>query len=414
MRRWAGGEPTLARCWGGTLIGRVAKEKPSSFVVVGNPGSRRVLLFQEALLRRGLSPARLVSYADLLAGRASLAPHLSPGDVVRIESPGKSLEVERALIALGAEAMEKNREPGARIDPEEALALSEEKGRIRYPRQGYLGFRELCGRLAGEIAGAPGVSVMNSPGDIVIMFDKRLCHARFMAAGIPVPRSLGDVRGWDDLLQKMRAARARRVFVKLAHGSSASGVVALREAAGGFSAITSVERIRRGGETILFNSRSIRHYTRPDEIADIVGILCREGAQVEAWLPKAKIAGKPFDVRVVTIAGAAAHFVARIGNSPMTNLHLGNPRGDAAALLEAIGPEAWEEAKSACERAAAEFPASLYTGVDLLIAPRPRPRVKHAILEINAFGDLLPGVLHAGMDTYGAEIEAVLRGPRPV
>jgi hypothetical protein len=383
-----------------------------------------VLLFQEALARAGLFSARIVSYADLLAGRASLAPHLLPGSIVRIESPGKSIEAERALIALGAGAMEENREPGARIDPEGALALPEEKGRIRFPRQAYLGFRALCDRLAGEIAGAPGVGVMNAPGDIAVMFDKRLCHARFMAMGIPVPRSLGPVRSWDDLLEAMRAARLRRVFVKLAHGSSASGVVALREAAGKLTAITSVERIRRGGATILYNSRSIRHYTRLDEIADIITLLCREGAQVEEWLPKASIEGKPFDVRVVTIAGSAAHSVVRIGNSPMTNLHLGNPRGDAAALLDAIGPEAWEEAKAICERAAAVFPASLYAGVDLLISSPQRPnakagrasaaRLRHAILEINAFGDLLPGVLHAGRDTYGAEIEAVLRGPRPV
>jgi hypothetical protein len=202
--------------------------------------------------------------------------------------------------------------------------------------------------------------------------------------------------------------------VKLAHGSSASGVVALREAAGKLSAITPVERIRRGGATILFNSRSIRHYTRPDEIADIIDILCREGAQVEEWLPKGLINRKPFDVRVLTIAGSAAHFVVRVGNSPMTNLHLGNPRGDAAALLESIGPEAWREATAACERAAAQFPGSLYAGVDLLIAARPRRGARHAILEINAFGDLLPGVLHAGQDTYGAEIEAVLHSKRMV
>ena len=99
----------------------------------------------------------------------------------------------------------------------------------------------------------------------------------------------------------------------------------------------------------------------------------------------------------------------------MTNLHLGNPRGDAAALLDSVGPETWEEAKAVCESAAAQFPGSLYAGVDLLIAPRrSRSRARHAILEINAFGDLLPGVLHGGQDTYGAEIEAVLRGPRPV
>jgi hypothetical protein len=50
------------------------------------------------------------------------------------------------------------------------------------------------------------------------------------------------------------------------------------------------------------------------------------------------------------------------------------------------------------------FPGSLYAGIDLLIANGFR---KHAILEVNAFGDLLPNVLWNGRDTYTAEIEAV-------
>jgi hypothetical protein len=118
----------------------------------------------------------------------------------------------------------------------------------------------------------------------------------------------------------------------------------------------------------------------------------------------------------------------------MTNLHLGNPRGDAEAFLAAISPEAWETARGVCERAAALFPKSLTTGVDLLIAPSgmrlgpsatrgslaPKPKPKRtaptkarspfAILEINAFGDLLPGVLHDGHDTYSSAIGAVLSG----
>lgn len=384
-------------------------------VVVGNPGSRRVALFQEALGRLGLSPARVVAYADILAGRASLADHLAPGVVVRVESPGKSFEVERALIALGAPAMERAGERGARVTRGEALALEHDKGRILYPRQAYLGFRELCARFSRELSlvgGEPAARVMNAPDEIAAMFDKRTCHALFEAAGVPVPPSLGEVGSWEELAERMSASRVRRVFVKLAHGSSASGVVALKCERGRTSAITSVERVTRGGATILYNSRRIRAYTRADEIADIVDILCREGAQVEAWLPKATLARRPFDVRVVTIAGRAAHFVVRVGRSPMTNLHLGNPRGDAGALVELLGREAWDAAKAVCERAAAVFPRSLSAGVDLLIAPsvaRQKPsRRPFAVLEINAFGDLLPGVLHEGQDTYAAAIRAVV------
>src|SRR5262245_20077651 len=65
-----------------------------AFVVVGNPGCRRVALFQEALARRGLLPATLVPYADLITGRARLERVVKRGTIVRLESPGRDFEVE--------------------------------------------------------------------------------------------------------------------------------------------------------------------------------------------------------------------------------------------------------------------------------------------------------------------------------
>src|SRR4051812_6243834 len=76
------------------------------FVVVGNPGGRRVALFQDALRSAGLRPARVVAWADLLAGTVSLADVVRAGDVVRLESPGKDWEVERAILAAGADEID--------------------------------------------------------------------------------------------------------------------------------------------------------------------------------------------------------------------------------------------------------------------------------------------------------------------
>ena len=56
------------------------------------------------------------------------------------------------------------------------------------------------------------------------------------------------------------------------------------------------------------------------------------------------------------------------------------------------------------------FPGSLHGGLDLLIAPDFR---RHALLEVNAFGDLLPDLLWEGEDTYTAQVRAALRGDRP-
>jgi hypothetical protein len=164
--------------------------------------------------------------------------------------------------------------------------------------------------------------------------------------------------------------------------------------------------VQHNGETRLYNSRKIRQYTEREAIADIINILCAEGVQVEEWLPKARLQNRQFDVRVVVIDGEAQHVVVRLGHSPMTNLHLGNERTNLDALLTKVKPDNWEEMKRTCEAAAALFPNSLYCGIDLLIRPDYQ---QHAILEINAFGDLLPGTTWNGFDTYTSEVQAMLK-----
>ena len=72
----------------------------------------------------------------------------------------------------------------------------------------------------------------------------------------------------------------------------------------------------------------IRRYHQAAEVADLIDALAREGVQVEEWLPKAGLDESVFDLRVVVIGGEARHAVVRMGPGPMTNLHLGNRRGD--------------------------------------------------------------------------------------
>ncbi len=375
------------------------------FVVVGNPGCRRVSLFQEALVRCQLPTAKLVHYADLLENKISLEQVVGPGTIVRLESPGRDFEVEKRLLAAGAE------EPDAagptRINREAASELAFDKGRIWYPRQWYLGFRALLRRIGEQLARCPPHFLMSRPADVEILFDKRCCQNLFAQAGVPVPRSLGPVRCFEELRQRMRQADCPAVFVKLAHGSSASGVVAYRTNGVRQEAVTTVEMVHQAGELRLYNSRRIRHYHKLAEVAELLDTLTREGVQVEEWLPKARLEEDVLDLRVVVIGGTARHVVVRMSQSPMTNLHLLNRRGELADVVARMGPEAWQAARRTCEQAAAVFPHSLHLGVDLLIGIDFR---RHAVMEANAFGDLLPDVLSEGMDTYEAEIRS-LAGP---
>lgn len=372
------------------------------FVLIANPETRRVELFQQALDRLGLPIAELIPYEELLAGRCSLNEWNAPNLWFRFDAPERNFAVDRALIAAGAEVNDAGQHQ--RIGAIEAYKLPADKGRILYPRQWYLGWQQRLQDWAKQMHG----SALNHPEDTITMFDKVQCQRILANHKIPIPPSLNhhtDIFSYDHLREQMVHQKCQRVFVKLAHGSSASGVVAYERRGSVERAITTVERVIQQGELRFYNSRKIRQYSNPDEIADIINFLIKESAQIEAWMPKARLEGREFDARVVVIGGKARQVVLRVGNSPMTNLHLGNDRREVSALPKALSPAQWNEMLQTCERAAACFPRSFYCGIDLLIAPNLRD---HYILELNAFGDLLQGITWQGQDTYTTEIAMLL------
>ncbi|MFI9105373.1 STM4014 family protein [Streptomyces fildesensis] len=357
------------------------------FAVVGNPGNRRVTMFADAVRSAGLPAPRIVAWRDVLRG----AYGFTPGEIVRVDSPGEDPEVDRELRGGG--------------DPTRV-----EGSAVWYRR--FTGAVREVARAAAEA----GATLLDDPQDVAVLFDKRRCHARLLAAGVPVPPALtAPVRGWDDLREQLRAARMPRAFVKPAHGSSASGVIALEFGGQGrLRATTSVERTTDGR---LFNSLRVRRYEDEREVAALVDALAGDGLQVERWLPKAAQHGRAADLRVVVVDGRATHAVVRTSRSPMTNLHLGGARGDldaARAATEAAGL-GWETVTGIAEQAAACFPGTLCVGVDVLPGTGWR---RFAVGEVNAFGDLLPrltGLPGSGaeeQDTYAAQVAAVLRRER--
>jgi glutathione synthase/RimK-type ligase-like ATP-grasp enzyme len=370
-------------------------------IVLGNPENRRVSFFQEALQRAKLPAAKILSYEAWLKGELRLSQIASKGDVLRIESPGENFWVEKKMLALGYNP--ETLGEAAQMTPEKALDLSYDLGRILCPKQWYLGFCEVLQKIEEERTGL-GLQVMNHPEEIAIMFHKPLCHQRFIEAKVPVAQSLGVIEDYEMLREVMKQREISKVFVKLSYGSSASGVIAYRCDGDDEEAITSAELVRERGEVRLYNSLRIRRYTQTKDLESVINFILREGAIVEEWLPKAVFQGKQFDLRVVVIAGKAKHFVVRLGKSPMTNLHLGNARGDAALFRRTISDKDWQELCQTCEDAFAAFPKGLYAGVDVLLSPDFKEKT---IVEINAFGDLLPNVLCDGLDTYEAEIKVL-------
>jgi hypothetical protein len=378
------------------------------FVVLGNLENRRAHLFQQALSRLALPAATLVSWQDFLTGRVHLAKCIEPGSVLRIESPGENFEVEKLLLGSGADEAEQENAP--HISKSKAAALTLDPGLIRYSRQWYLGFCAALQQIELQLAECSPFSMMNTPAVIAMMFDKRQCHAHLCENDIPVPFALPPVHCFEDLLEKMHKAGISRVFIKPAHGSSASGVVAFAISKDDLVAYTSVELVYANRELRLYNSLKIKRYHSIKDIGPLIDALCKERVHVEQWLPKAGMDGQVCDLRVVVINGMASHVVVRCSDSPMTNLHLGNRRGDLSALKERMSHESWNLAMNSCERALASFPGCHYAGIDLLI---PNDFKRHAILEMNAFGDLLPNVLYTGRDTYETEIATFIQQAEP-
>lgn len=369
------------------------------FLIIGNPDNRRTAAFCEAAMAQGCTTG-LLSWIDILNQPLQFRDELRHENIVRIESPGENPDVERLLIERGATASGVGDAP-----------WSGEFGQIENSSLWYAGFCETLDMLKMEGNCGSCTHWMNHPDDIAVMFDKGTCQSLLQSASISVPRILGFVRSYHELQTLMQREGTSRVFLKLPHSSSASGVVAFQTNGSNVIAQTSVEVVQQKSQTLLYNSLKVRRYIAESEIARLVDALGVLGLHVEQWVPKAGIDGRIFDLRVLVIAGRARHVVVRTSHTPMTNLHLGNARGNLTQVRQQISTTRWDQAMRTCEKAAACFPRSHYVAVDLMFTPGFR---RHFVAEVNAFGDLLPNVLHESQTTYEAEIaEFVTKAGQP-
>lgn len=378
-----------------------SKRSVSEYALFCNPESRRVEGFCIALGRVLRQRPKLVPWQWVLGGAAWDKELNSPPKFLRLESPGRNWNVEQQLLLRGAAIEDEETAAGWRQMSADCIAtLTNDPGRVLPMRQWFLGWRDVLRELSAW-ADRQGLSSrwQCPPEDVVCMFDKHACQRLLESAGIAVPPALGVPRNFDELWELMRVAKQRRVFLKPCHGSSASGIVAL-ETNGkdiqAFSTLESTDGVR------LYNQRRILVRCGAAEVRRLVDAVCGERCLAQVWIPKAGISGRPFDLRVVVIGGRARHVMVRLGRGPMTNSQLLGGKGDVEAVRRKMGEEAWQQMLLLCEDAMTKcFPRSLYAGLDVLIEPNFRTA---RILEVNAFGDLLPRILCEGRDTYTWEV----------
>lgn len=354
-------------------------------LLLATSGSKRVRLMQAARAQLRLPAAQVLEWRDWLAQPAMLHEALRQPGILKIEPPGDDPAAHLLLLQAGCRLL--GRAPVRVPDHGELLAMD----------AWFAGFTSAMASLAAQLADLPQTRVLNAPVDITLMTDKLACQRHLAAHGVPIPALLGPVHGYDHLQSLLREHDLDRVYLKPRYGSSASGVVAYRRnKAGRQQATTSATLHRTEGITRLMNSKRMARYESEHDIAALVDALAAQELYAEAWLNKPRCGDSHYDLRVVTLAGQPAHRVARIGKQMMTNLHLDNRRGDAAGLLNAADLAALEATSAQAARA---FPHSHVTGYDLVV----RQGQAH-VLEANAFGDLLPGLLWQGIDTYTAQL----------
>lgn len=355
-------------------------------LIIGNPENRRVTLFQEALQILGQTPARVISWLDILKNKIDL--HSLPQSAsVRIESPGENFPVEQLILEMGGLESAKN--------------LIEDKGRIYFPGIWYKGFQTLLNSIT---TAADNAIWFNHPQDILTMFDKPLTKKINVAHCLA---SLPEFDSYDNFLAYVESQACSRFFIKLNYSSSASGVLAFEynRKPGKAQAQTTIELVRHGSDCYFYNSLKLKKYSDHKDLTDILNFLFQQGAYVEQWITKAQHDEDVFDLRILAINGKRQHCIARVSKTPITNLHLGNQRCAIDDLD--ISSNQWQQIDQLVADVMQNFPNSLYSGLDILL---PRDESKPPILlEANAFGDLLPGLLHRGHNTYQAELLALFQ-----
>ncbi len=370
-------------------------------VLIGEHDSPRVKGFVEACAQFSAVHCEVVPYLTMSESLDQLREKLKPDSIIRIESPGKNFSVEKLLLKRGYSAA--NEEPVLTLSPKELEALSFCKGAILPSRQWYLGFKQLLQELK-QIGAEAGCDFLNRPDDIATMFDKIACQKLFQQASIPSAMQLGEISSFEELREKIRTNNCSRVFLKLAHGSSASGLIAFRMNQHHMQACSTIELEESGPEKRLYNSRKLKVLNNHTEIEKLVNLLCHDRVFAEEWIVKANHNGQSCDLRIVTIDGIAKHKVLRLSSGPFTNLHLLNQRAETDEFESRMGSQ-WQSILKTTEAVARIFPRSLYMGIDLLVSAGLK---KHAVAEVNAFGDHLKDVYFDKHNTYTSELMSIL------
>ncbi len=344
-----------------------------NILYVGGVGPRRmafVSAWRDAIGKRPLC----VSYASLAKWPERIAALAAEAHYIRFDSPDRDREALASVLRRGkADAA---RAGFAVVGDDGVDALM--RGAIGSPAQiayGLAGFTE-------DVLASSRAPASLAPTDLRASFDKTETHVRFKSAGIPVPEFYGNPSSFEDVRKLLSTQTSARAFLKVRHGSSAAGMMAIVRRGPHWRAITTAFKSASGE---LCATRDLQTLTNEADIGNLIDALAPLGLHLESWAPKFTLEGAGCDLRIVPQAGDPFIRI-RSSRSPMTNLHLGASRQDAAQLKGEVGETNWQAMLDTARRATQAFPSLRTAGLDLAFLSHPR---QHVVFEINAFGSFV-------------------------
>lgn len=350
------------------------------FLTIGAANSRRVQFWEKALAQKEIVP-NLLNYQQVINGAFS---KITVPTTLRITSTGENFDLWKSLLTLG----------GCPYSAE----LSFEKGRIYPNPYWYQGWCKILQNITYFININPYLKPINTPASIQLAFHKLKCQQLLNKQGIRTPKIiLPTVLSYDKLIEKLQKEKIHQVFIKPYHGSSASGVMAFRQTNGKQILYTTIQL--KDGK--LYNHLHLQKYNSLADIKAIIAAMIPSGLMVEEWIRKKTFQEKSVDFRILVINGKADFVVPRMSKHFITNLHLGNEKGNIEAVEKIWGTPVIENAKKLAIEAVKTIGGLFYAGVDIAISNKGIPYV----LEVNAFGDMLLNIYKAGLTTYEYELQ---------
>ena len=360
--------------------------------------SRELRSFWQA---RGKSPTvQLIDWRDAIDRCGDVRDQLNDEpSVLRIGSPARGFDLIRGFLRAGQISLGQ-----APTEWEAGLP-----GWLARPGLVYRGFchvlQGLSDSFAELVARSPDcyrhVDASQRCADIATMFDKNATSEVLEAAGLPCPEWFRAPLSRQALSEALIDRRWKTSYVKLAYGSCASGIVHLTFSGGEFSGVTTVTEI----EGRFHNTRRVKR-VRGDELNSLLDFLLTEGATVQREIPKTRVDGENFDVRIVVVRGEVAGAIFRASPHPMTNLHLGGARAEPSRCRRELTTRHWLDALDDSREAAALFHLPSI-GVDIAFD---RYTGRPYIIELNAFGDFFPNWTNDdGLTIHQVEIESTAK-----